>query len=102
MPQLSEKIALITGASRGIGRGIALAFAREGASLLLTARSRDQLQSAANEAVALSGAPTVIHPADVSDERQVEELFARVSREFGRLNILVNNAGALGGGPLAE
>ena len=102
MPQLSEKIALITGASRGIGRGIALAFAREGASLLLTARSRDELQSVANEAVALSGAPTIVHPADVSDERQVEELFARVGREFGLLDILINNAGAFDGGPLDE
>jgi len=102
MPQLSDKVALITGDGRGIGRGIALAFAREGASLLLTARSRDQLQDAANDAVELSRAPTVIHPADVSDEQQVEDLFARVSREFGRLDILVNNAGAFDGGPLDE
>src|SRR5262245_21474842 len=102
MPQLSEKIALITGAGRGIGRGIALAFAREGASLLLTARSRDELQNTANDAVALSGAPTIVHPTDVSDEKQVEDLFARVHREFGQLDILVNNAGAFDGGSLDE
>jgi len=102
MPQLSDKVALITGAGRGIGRGIALGFAREGATVVLTARSQDQLESVAKEAVELSRAPAIVHAANVADERQVEELFARVKNEFGRLDILVNNAGAFDGGPLDE
>src|SRR5438105_2915460 len=102
MTKLSGKIALITGASRGIGRGIALAFAREGAKLVLTARTCDQLDAVAQEAAALSHAQTVAHPADVSDERQVDELFAHVRSEFGRLDLLVNNAGAFDGGPLDQ
>lgn len=99
---LTDKIALITGAGRGIGRGIAMAFAREGATLVLTARSQDQLAAVASEVAALSHAPAIAHVADVSDERQVNELFARIQREFGRLDLLVNNAGAFDGGPLDE
>jgi NAD(P)-dependent dehydrogenase (short-subunit alcohol dehydrogenase family) len=102
MPQLKDKVALITGASRGIGRGIALGFAREGATLVLTARSQDQLEAVAREAAELSRAPAIVHAADVSDEKQVETLFARVSSEFGCLDLLVNNAGAFDGGPLDE
>lgn len=102
MPQLDGRVALITGASRGIGRAIALAFAREGAALALTARSRDELAAVAEEAAELSEAKTIVHPADVTDERQVDELFARVRGEFGRLDLLVNNAGAFDGGPLDE
>jgi NAD(P)-dependent dehydrogenase (short-subunit alcohol dehydrogenase family) len=102
MPQLTDKIALVTGAGRGIGRGIALAFASEGATLVLTARSQDQLEAVAKEAAALSNTPAIVHAADVTDERQVEALFARVKSDFGRLDLLVNNAGAFDGGPLDE
>lgn len=102
MPKLSSQVALITGASRGIGRGIALAFAREDATLVLIARSPDQLQSVAEEAAKLGAPRPLVHSADVSDEKQVEELFARLKREVGRLDLLVNNAGAFDGGPLDE
>jgi NAD(P)-dependent dehydrogenase (short-subunit alcohol dehydrogenase family) len=102
MHKLNGKVALITGAGRGIGRGIALAFAAEGASLVLTARSQDQLAAVAEEAAKLSESPVIVQPADVSDEQQVTALFARVQSEFGRLDILVNNAGAFDGGPLDE
>jgi NAD(P)-dependent dehydrogenase (short-subunit alcohol dehydrogenase family) len=100
--KLSGKVALITGAGRGIGKGIALAFAREGASLVLAARSADQLGTVAKEAAAISHAPALAHKADVSDPRQVDELFERVKSEFGRLDLLVNNAGAFDGGPLDQ
>lgn len=102
MTKLSGKIAVITGAGRGIGKGIALAFAREGATLVLTARSADQLTAVANEAAQLSGAPAIAHPADVTSEEQVARLFALVSAEFGKLDLLVNNAGAFDGGPLDQ
>ncbi len=102
MQKLDGKVALITGAGRGIGRGIALAFAREGASLVLASRSREQLETVAKDAAAVSEARVIVQPADVSDERQVTALFARVQAEFGRLDLLVNNAGAFDGGPLDE
>jgi len=102
MQKLSGKVALITGAGRGIGRGIALAFAGEGAILVLAARSAEQLEAVASEAAQLSQSPVIVQPADVSDERQVAALFDRVKAEFGRLDILVNNAGAFDGGPLDE
>ena len=102
MTQLSGKVALVTGASRGIGRAIALAFAREGAPLVLAARSPDRLAAVAEEAAEISEAKVIAHPADVADEGQVEGLFARVKEEFGRLDLLVNNAGAFDGGPLEE
>ena len=102
MPQLAGKIALITGAGRGIGRGIARAFAREGATLVLAGRTLAHLDETAVEARALSGQPVVVFPADVTDESQVGALFARVIKEFGGLDLLVNNAGAFDGGPLDQ
>jgi NAD(P)-dependent dehydrogenase (short-subunit alcohol dehydrogenase family) len=99
---LADKVALITGAGRGIGRGIALAFAREGASLVLAARSHDQLQVVADEASALSKGPAIALATNVADEQQVETLFEAVKTRFGRLDFLVNNAGAFDGGPLDE
>lgn len=102
MPQLTGHVALITGAGRGIGRGIARAFAREGAALVLAGRTAQHLEETASEARALSGQPAIVQPTDVADERQVEELFARAIQEFGRLDLLVNNAGAFDGGPLDQ
>lgn len=101
MGKLTGKTAIITGAGRGIGRGIARGLAREGASLLLTARSENELNSAADEIRAL-GAKVIVFPTDVTEEANVEALFARADQEFGRLDLLVNNAGAFDGGPLDE
>jgi NAD(P)-dependent dehydrogenase (short-subunit alcohol dehydrogenase family) len=103
MGQLSGQVALVTGASRGIGKAIALAFAREGASLLLTARSAETLADVAHEASALDAQVRAIaFPADVTDEEQVEALFSRIRNEWGRLDLVINNAGAFDGGPLEE
>lgn len=102
MQQLDNKVALITGAGRGIGRAIALAFAREGAALVLTARSEGELEAVAEEAAEASEAKAIVHPADVTSEREVDELFARAASELGRLDLLVNNAGAFDGGPLDQ
>jgi NAD(P)-dependent dehydrogenase (short-subunit alcohol dehydrogenase family) len=102
MGKLSGKFAVVTGASRGIGKAIALAFAREGAGLVLASRSLEPLQEVARSAADLSRAEAIPVSADVSDERQVEALFARVREANGRLDLLVNNAGAFDGGPLDE
>ncbi|MEX2176781.1 MAG: SDR family oxidoreductase [Pirellulaceae bacterium] len=102
MNRLAGKIALVTGASRGIGKAIALALAGEGAALVLTARSTDALAQVAAQAAEISRAQAIACACDVTDEGQVEALFARVQAEFGRLDLLVNNAGAFDGGPLDE
>ena len=102
MRRLEGKIALITGANRGIGRGIAEAFASEGAALTLTARDAALLDETA-EALKRSGADALAVPADVTDERQVQEVFRRAMDRFGRVDILVNNAGTFAGhGPIDE
>ncbi|MEX2120282.1 MAG: SDR family oxidoreductase [Pirellulales bacterium] len=99
MGKLDGKVAIVTGAGRGIGRGIARGLAREGAALVLVARSRDQLDAAADEVTGL-GAPVLAVPADITDEGQVESLFARAVERFDGLDLLVNNAGAFDGGPI--
>jgi NAD(P)-dependent dehydrogenase (short-subunit alcohol dehydrogenase family) len=101
MNQLIGKVALITGANQGIGKGIAIGFAAEGASLAITARGEKALQQTAQE-LAAGGNSVLAFPADVTDEEQVHQLFDRTLKEFGRLDILVNNAGAFDGGPLDE
>ena len=93
--QLKDKVALITGAGRGIGRAIAIAYAREGAQLALAARSLDELEETAQAAESL-GAATCIIGVDVTDRAAVDEMARRSLARFGRLDILVNNAGIVG------
>ena len=101
MGRLDGKIAIITGAGTGIGKGIAHAFAQEGAKLALASRKRENLQQTADELRPIGAMVSVI-PTDVTQEDQVISLFAQTMAEFGRLDILVNNAGAFDGGPLDE
>ena len=96
---LDGKVALITGASRGLGRAIALAFAGEGAALALCARGREDLELVA-DSVARSGASVLAIPADVRSARDLERLAALTLDRFGRVDILVNNASELGPTPL--
>jgi NAD(P)-dependent dehydrogenase (short-subunit alcohol dehydrogenase family) len=101
MSKLTGKIAIVTGGNKGIGKGIARGLAAEGASLVITARGDADLQAAAAELRKKS--PDVIAiPADITDEKAVQELFRQTAAHFGRLDILVNNAGAFDGGPLDE
>jgi NAD(P)-dependent dehydrogenase (short-subunit alcohol dehydrogenase family) len=101
MGKLDGKAALITGASKGIGKGIALGLATAGASLCLTARGAKELERTAGELTAKKIKVLTV-PADVADERQVQDLFRKTIERFGQLDILVNNAGAFDGGPLDE
>jgi NAD(P)-dependent dehydrogenase (short-subunit alcohol dehydrogenase family) len=101
MGQLEGKIALITGAGTGIGKGIARAFAAEGATLIIASRNAQHLESTGGE-LRERGATVLVIPTDVTDEPQVITLFARAIEAYGRLDILVNNAGIFDGGPLEE
>ena len=98
---LSGKTALVTGASRGIGRAIALGLAAEGVNVVLNGLNPEGLAAAAKE-VAERGVRAVPLAADVSDPRAVEEMFGKVKDLFGRLDILVNNAGFLKAKPLLD
>jgi 3-oxoacyl-[acyl-carrier protein] reductase len=91
--ELDGKVALITGASRGIGRGIALELASAGCDVMLTARDRTALESAA-EAVRALGRKAAIHAADLTASTEPGALVGALMAVFGRLDILVNNAGA--------
>ncbi|MEE4338148.1 SDR family NAD(P)-dependent oxidoreductase [Erythrobacter sp.] len=97
--ELSGKVALVTGASRGIGLAIAQALAAEGAKLCIAARGQDALEKAA-ETVGAAGGEVLAVPADVSDDGSVARLVEAARERFGRIDILVSNASALsvGGG----
>src|SRR5258708_14808143 len=90
---LSGKVALVTGASRGIGQGIALSLADEGCDLLITGRDEAALQAVA-ATITAKGRKAAISVLDLRTEGAEKPLVEAVRREFGRLDILVNNAGA--------
>ena len=92
MQKLKDRIALVTGASRGIGRAIALGFAREGASIAATARTESELDSLVQEIGGL-GQKAIAIPADLARPGTAAEIVRRVLEAFGTLDILVNNAG---------
>lgn len=87
-----SKIAIVTGAGSGVGKAIAKALLRAGYTVVLAGRREEALQSAERE-IALPGARTLTVPADITDPSSVVELFARTKEAFGRLDLLVNNAG---------
>lgn len=90
--KLHNKVALVTGSGRSIGRAIALRFAEEGASLVINSVHAENCDSVKREVESMGGR-AISAPCDVSDERAVAELFGRVRQEYGGLDILVNNAG---------
>ncbi len=92
MQELQDRVAIVTGASNGIGRGIAEKFAEAGAKVVLVARRKHALADVA-AGIAKSGGHAVPVPTDVTNEAEVLALFATVKEQFGRLDILVNNAG---------
>lgn len=91
--RLTDKVALVTGASRGIGKAIALALAAEGAKVVVNyARSGEAAEAVVQEIVA-GGGEAIALQADVSQEDQVENLVKATQEKFGRIDVLVNNAG---------
>ncbi len=92
---LEGKVALITGASQGLGKALALAYAEEGARVVMNSRSEESLRPVAEVAVS-SGAEVLAIAADVSQSADVERLVGAATQKFGRVDVLVNNAGLLG------
>ena len=99
--RFQDKVAVVTGASMGIGKAAALAFAREGATVVIVDINRDQAEGAVKEIQAQSGDAHFIR-ADVSKEREVRTLIDEVMRRWKRLDVLVNNAGVYVQGDAAE
>jgi NAD(P)-dependent dehydrogenase (short-subunit alcohol dehydrogenase family) len=92
MPRLANRVALVTGAGRGIGRAIALAFAAEGAKVALTARTVAELENVVGE-IRSAGGTALALPADLSDRGVPSKVVDEVQRGLGPVEILVNNAG---------
>src|ERR687892_1921179 len=92
---LEDKVTLITGASQGLGRALALAFAREGARVAINARSEESIGPVA-EVVEDTGAEVLALAADVSKGADVERMISETVERFGGIDVLVNNAGLLG------
>lgn len=90
---LDGRHALVTGASRGIGRAVALAFAAEGASVALNFAGNVAAAEAVRAEIESAGGKAILVPADVSDENAVEDMVKTVTEAFGSIDILVNNAG---------
>jgi 2-deoxy-D-gluconate 3-dehydrogenase len=101
MTALAGTVAVVTGASRGIGRAIALAYAEAGADLALAARSKPDLEETARLAQQ-RGRRAIVVPTDVTVYAEVEALVERAVSELGRLDVVVNNSGVAKVAPLAE
>ena len=90
--RLSGRVAIVTGAGRGIGAACALALAEAGADVVLTARTREQLDIVARQ-VAETGQRALVHPADVNELDALSAVVDDAMTAFGRIDIVVNNAG---------
>lgn len=99
--QLNGQVAVVTGAGRGIGRGISLALGRAGGRVVLGSRTRADLDAVADTIRGEGGDATVV-PADITDETQVAALFSAAKAAYGHVDILVNNAGVGVYGPIIE
>ena len=92
---LGQKVAVITGGGRGIGRAITLKFAAEGAAVVVAARTKSEIEAVASEVRDAGGRAAAVS-ADVADETHCERLIQETKSQFGRVDILVNNAGEYG------
>ena len=93
---LTGRICLVTGASRGIGRAIALRYAREGADLILTARTVGALEELDDEIRAINGKTSLLVPMDLRNFDTIDQLGAGLYERYGKVDVLVGNAGVLG------
>ena len=98
---LKDKVVVITGASKGIGKNISIALAKEGAITVLVSRNKKTLEKTHEEILSLGGKALAI-PADISKEEEILNLFSKVKDQFGRLDILINNAATIITGKLVD
>lgn len=98
---LKGRVVLVTGAGRGIGRALALAFAREGAKVALSGRTKKSLTDVQTE-LKETGAATAVLPGDVSDEGVVSRVVAAAEQQLGPIDVLVNNAGVFVAAPVEK
>lgn len=98
---LTNQVVLVTGAGRGLGRELALAFGRAGADIAGSARTRDEIEATTDEIASL-GQRALPIVADVTQQDQVQEMVFQVLEEFGKVDILINNAGMAVYGPFVE
>lgn len=99
--RLASKVAIVTGASRGIGRAISVALAHEGASVVLAARSLEKLRETADKVTEAGGSAHIV-ATELSEEESIKSLIKETACEFGRLDVLVNNAGITHSAALEE
>ncbi|SRR6266542_4628829 len=99
--ELGDAVVVVTGASAGIGRATAVAFARAGSTVVASARREERLRELVGWIEGRGGRALAV-PCDVSERSQIESMAERVQSEYGRCDVLVNNAGIPGGGPFAE
>ncbi|KPY31780.1 Short-chain dehydrogenase [Pseudomonas syringae pv. primulae] len=99
MNRFTQKVVVVTGAGSGIGEATAKRFAREGASVVLVGRNEEKLKKVHAQ---LEGEGHLVRAADVADLSDVEALFKEVASQFGRLDVLVNNAGIVKSGKVTE
>jgi len=96
---IAGQVALVTGGSMGIGKATAMVLAREGVHVALCARGKDRVQQAADEIARATGVKTMAAPADCTRTDDVKRMVGEVAARFGRIDILVNSAGAAKAGP---
>ena len=99
--RLAGKVAIVTGASRGIGKAISLALAKEAATVIVAARAIDKMNETAKLVTAAGGKAQII-PTELTDERSIKNLVKATGERFGRLDILINNAGITHSAKLEE
>ena len=99
---IKDKVALVTAASRGLGKAVALQLSRERAKVAICSRNETNLLRAREEIVRLTGGPVLAFPADVTKKDHVEKLIERVVAEFGSVDVLVANAGGPPAGLAAD
>ncbi len=99
--RLKDKVAIVTGASRGIGRAIGVALAGEGATVVLAGRAEADLGETAQRIRQVGGTPEIV-PTELTEEQSIQNLVAKTSERFGQLDVLVNNAGITHSAPLEQ
>ncbi len=100
--KLKDKVALITGASRGIGRATAVRFAKEGAKIIINYFSSESQAKKLVEEIKKIGSDAIAIKCDVSQEKEVKEMFGQALKKFGKIDVLVNNAGIVYDIPLFQ